>query len=83
MKKFIIQILAVMLVNPAFSQGENEDSSFAGSQDLVIDNASVVYDDELEQLVFSINVKGKAGASIPKAAGQLDGAPVLGHYKRK
>ena len=33
----------------------------------------------LEQLVFSIQVKGKAGKSVPKAVGSVHGAPVLGY----
>lgn len=79
MKKLIIQILAVMSVNSVFSQGENEDPSFANSPDLVIESTSVTYDDELQQLVFTISVKGSAGASVPTPAGQVDGAPVLGY----
>lgn len=79
MKKFLIQILVVMLVNPAFSQGENEDPSFASSSDLVIEGTSVTYDDQLSLLIFTISVKGSAGASVPTAVGQLDGAPVLGY----
>ena len=79
MKKLIIQILAVMSVSSVFSQGENEDPSFANSPDLVIESTLVTYDDELQQLVFTISVKGNAGASVPTPAGQLDGAPVLGY----
>ncbi|MEL7425897.1 MAG: hypothetical protein AAFN81_23090 [Bacteroidota bacterium] len=33
----------------------------------------------LEQLIFSIEVEGVAGQALPKAAGQLDGASVLGY----
>ena len=38
-----------------------------------------VYDQELEQIEMSIEVEGDAGATIPTAVGQLDGAPVLGY----
>lgn len=37
------------------------------------------YDSELEQLIFSIEVKGNAGAAQPKKFGSLNGAPVLGY----
>lgn len=62
-----------------FAQGGNEDPTFAKSNDLQIKKAQVNYDSELEQLIFSIEVKGNAGASQPKKFGNLNGAPVLGY----
>lgn len=47
--------------------------------DFKINRANVKLDKELAQLVFEIQVKGKAGRTVPKAHGQLDGAPVLGY----
>ena len=44
-----------------------------------ISNTSIVFDDRLEQLIFSIEVEGIAGHSLPTAHGALDGAPVLGY----
>ncbi|MEL7122017.1 MAG: hypothetical protein AAFO07_21395 [Bacteroidota bacterium] len=61
------------------AQGKNEDPIFAKSTDLKINNASVDYNVELDQLVFTIEVEGKAGEMVPKAVGQVDGAPVLGY----
>lgn len=37
------------------------------------------YNPDLEQIVMSIDVEGLAGSTLPTAAGQLDGAPVLAY----
>ncbi len=63
----------------SFSQGENEDPRFATSEDLRITKAEVSFDKDLDQLVFTISVKGEAGSSVPQKVGSLDGAPVLGY----
>jgi len=49
------------------------------SVDLDISEASVTYRSDLDLLVFEQQVAGTAGATVPTAAGQLDGAPVLGY----
>lgn len=49
------------------------------AQDFKITEVQVAKDDQLKQLVFSIEVEGTAGASVPIALGQLDGAPVFGY----
>lgn len=73
-------ILALILFTSVLvAQGQHEDSRFKSSKDLAITNTSVTFDDRLDQLIFSIEVEGEAGASVPKAVGQLDGAPVLGY----
>ncbi len=76
-------ILAVLILSgclsKGFSQGENEDQSFRTSKNLLIKSTTVKNYKDLELLVFSITVEGTAGASVPKVAGQLDGAPVLGY----
>ncbi|MEP1094567.1 MAG: hypothetical protein ABJG78_05625 [Cyclobacteriaceae bacterium] len=74
-----ITVLLTSCMSRTFSQGENEDPSFAKTKDLVISSTSVKYDSDLELLVFSMTVEGNAGATVPKEAGQLDGAPVLGY----
>ncbi len=61
------------------AQKTNEDIAFSKSDDLKILKTSVVYDTNIEHLIFEITVKGQAGKSVPKAFGQLDGAPVLGY----
>jgi len=47
--------------------------------DLILKSAKVKYMADLDLLVFEQRVKGRAGGTLPKAAGQMDGAPVLGH----
>lgn len=79
MKYLSLLFLLTVFTTPVFSQGENEDPAFAESSDLMIESASVTYDEGLEQLVFTMEVAGSAGASVPETAGQLDGAPVLGY----
>ncbi len=49
------------------------------AQDFKISNVSVTKNAALQQLVFSIEVHGIAGDSVPTAIGALDGAPVLGY----
>ncbi|MEM7296997.1 MAG: hypothetical protein AAF391_01890 [Bacteroidota bacterium] len=79
MKNLLLLFLITTISCQSFSQGENEDQSFATSDDLKITKSEVKYDDELEHLIFTLSVKGKAGKSTPQAVGQLDGAPVLGY----
>lgn len=47
--------------------------------DLEIQGASVSYLPELDIVVFELDVRGTAGATVPNPAGQMDGAPVLGY----
>lgn len=47
--------------------------------DLVIKAATVKYNVKYGQLEFEIEVEGKAGHTVPKPAGKMDGAPVLGY----
>ncbi|MFC5044296.1 hypothetical protein ACFSTE_12940 [Aquimarina hainanensis] len=60
-------------------QQTNEHESFSTSEDLKIIATEVQYDQALEQLIFSIQVKGTAGQTTPITYGKLDGAPVLGY----
>ncbi|WP_411030255.1 hypothetical protein [Spongiimicrobium sp. 3-5] len=61
------------------AQTTNESPSFKDSDDLKISKAEVTLNKDLQQLVFTINVKGEAGASVPEKHGNMDGAPVLGY----
>ncbi len=79
MRQYSLILVFAIIASLALAQGQNEDPSFSSSKDLVITHASVTFDDRLDQLIFSIEVEGKAGAATPKAVGQLDGAPVLGY----
>ncbi|CAL2078807.1 hypothetical protein [Tenacibaculum sp. 190524A05c] len=79
MKNFILIFFTCFTSLSSIAQGTNEDSTFLNSSDLKISNTSVVYNQELEQLIFTIETKGMAGKSVPKAIGKMDGAPVLGY----
>lgn len=79
MKKLIILILTSFFFADSYAQGGNEDPNFASSNNLQISNTNVVFDDKLNQLIFTIEVNGQAGTDIPTTFGQLDGAPVLGY----
>ena len=52
---------------------------FSLAQDFDITNVKVEQDAKLNQLIFSVEVAGTAGATVPTAIGALDGAPVLGY----
>lgn len=54
-------------------------TSVAKTANLEIRGAEVKYLPELDLLVFEQTVVGLAGQTVPAAAGQLDGAPVLGY----
>ncbi|NAS31961.1 hypothetical protein GTQ40_13320 [Flavobacteriaceae bacterium R38] len=78
-KTKIISIVTGLVLLSCSAQSTNEDDGFAKSDNLKIVNTSVVYDSDIEHLIFEIKVKGTAGKSLPKPVGQLDGAPVLGY----
>lgn len=81
MKTTVNLIVLVMLLSlsSCYGQKTNESPDFKESEDLKILSTEVKYQSELDQLIFSIEVEGNAGASIPAKAGQMDGAPVLGY----
>lgn len=56
-----------------------EPTPVSDSPDLEIRDASVSYFPDLELVVFELDVRGAAGATVPVPAGQMDGAPVLGY----
>lgn len=47
--------------------------------DMNITSAEVSYLNSLDLLIFEMKVEGHAGQTTPEAAGQLNGAPVLGY----
>ncbi|MEZ4950631.1 MAG: hypothetical protein R2879_20905 [Saprospiraceae bacterium] len=79
MKQIMILPLVFIVSLSGFAQGENEDPAFSASADLKITNTSVVFDDHLDQLIFTIETEGSPGNSVPTSFGQMDGAPVLGY----
>jgi len=79
MKNLLASVLILGLMAQACAQNTNEDARFKDSNDLKIKKAEVIFDSQLQQLVWTINVEGMAGKLKPTAVGQLDGAPVLGY----
>ncbi len=79
MKLILFMIPMFCMGLSTLAQGGNEDQAFAYSSNLKIESTAIRYSHELQQLVFTIQVEGIAGASVPTAAGQMDGAPVLGY----
>ena len=73
MKQIIIFMLFFIFSLTASAQGENEDPTFSTSANLKITSTSVVFDDRLDQLIFTIETEGSAGKSIPTPFGQMDG----------
>lgn len=57
----------------------NNDPALAKSPSLKIKSVSVEYREELDLMVFSMDLEGPAGKTVPKAVGQLDGAPVVAY----
>ncbi len=49
------------------------------SNDLKITKSDIVFNQTLNVFVFEQRVEGDAGSTIPRARGQLDGAPVLAY----
>lgn len=72
----LFMLVSIQAVN---AQELNDAKKFGTSKDLQISQTQVTYNEDLAQFVFSIEVNGKAGASVPKVFGQMDGAPVLGY----
>ena len=67
MKQIMILPLVFIVSLSAFAQGENEDPAFSTSTDLKITNTSVVFDDRLDQLIFTIETEGSAGNAVTTA----------------
>ncbi|MGK7911795.1 MAG: hypothetical protein AB4050_10005 [Synechococcus sp.] len=71
----------VLAGNIGFAHASYAESVVAVPQSpaLEIRSAQVQYIEELDLLVFQQQLEGSIGSSLPQAAGQLDGAPVLGY----
>ncbi len=82
MKSKFLTVLMIGVLVPylSFAQVElHSNANFKSTPDLKIKRVTAKLNNELQQLVFEVKVEGEAGKSIPKAYGQLDGAPVLGY----
>jgi len=74
----VLGLLAGSLVaGCATASGPVEPPEGGGALDIT--GQAVAYERRLDALIFEQNLAGRAGAILPEAAGELDGAPVLGH----
>lgn len=64
---------------PACEIELNNDPALAKSPSLKIRSTKVEYLKDLDLMVFSMDLHGPAGKTVPKAVGQLDGAPVVAY----
>lgn len=71
--------LLAVLTPPAVAACQSPVTHTPASPDLDLTAASVEYLSDLGVLVFEQEVVGSAGATVPTARGQMDGAPVLGY----
>ena len=76
MKSILLLIAATLMLTTGNAQ--SEESSYK-NKNFDINEVGVTHDSDLEITVWKISVNGTAGATTPKKAGQLDGAPVLGY----
>lgn len=75
--KSLLLALLLVLAGPAAAQVAPE--PLAMTPDLDLETASVTYLEDLDLLVFEVEVVGAAGGTTPRARGQVDGAPVLAY----
>lgn len=71
--------LIVLLMITGISEASDSVQPAPDSPALDISSQSVRYMPKLELLVFEVNLKGRPETTVPEAAGQLDGAPVVGY----
>lgn len=75
----IVGFLASVISAAACELKLNSDPAYAQSPSLKIKSVSVEYRDEIDSMIFRMDLEGPAGKTVPKAAGQLDGAPVMAY----
>lgn len=82
MQNLLLLLLLITLtyapIITAQKASEDEIASLK-TADMNLTTVQVSYLNSLDLLVFEMQVEGRAGATTPKAAGQLNGAPVLGY----
>ena len=75
----VAMITAVGAPAAAGQAKQPEHNAPSQGPNLDLTNARVQIDADLELLVFTQQVAGTAGGTVPHARGQVDGAPVLGY----
>ena len=77
---FLILAAFLLASSELFAQvASQEEIQSLNTKDMQIKRAEVRYNNNLDLLVFQINTQGQAGKTVPKARGELNGAPVLGY----
>ena len=71
-------VMAAALLSVSAAAAEPATPTSGGAA-LKISDQAVGYNEALDVLVFEVTTEGRVGATTPEAAGQLDGAPVLGY----
>ena len=74
---FVTMLFALSSVS-ALAVSEDEISAL-DTKDLQVKHAKASYIKDLDLVVFEVAVEGNAGKTLPKARGQMNGAPVLGY----
>ncbi|MEZ4698351.1 MAG: hypothetical protein R2832_18180 [Rhodothermales bacterium] len=72
-------ILLTIILAPMLACAQPQNNAPSAGPDLDVTSASVRLYTDLNILVFEQHVAGTAGATIPKAVGTVDKAPVLGY----
>lgn len=77
---YLVLITFVFASTLASAQvASQEEIQSLNTKDLHIKDAGVSYMNDLDLLVFELTVEGQAGKTVPKARGEMNGAPVLGY----
>lgn len=83
MKRFIgllcVGLLASFVGFTGIPQSAQAVQATVGSPALDIQSVQVPYLEDLDLLVFEQQLSDVVGSTLPQAAGQMDGAPVLGY----
>ena len=77
--KHILTLLLVVAISTSTVFACEKCKLYDNSPDFKIKSATVKHNKKFGLLEFEITVEGAAGKTVPKAAGKLDGAPVLGY----
>lgn len=75
----ILGFVASVVSTTACELKLNSDPAYAKSPSLKIKSVSVEYRDEIDSMIFRMDLEGPGGKTVPKPAGQLDGAPVMAY----
>ncbi len=78
---FTLLLLLTFTYSPIISaqKASQQEIDSLNTADMNLTSVQVSYMNSLDLLVFEMQVEGHAGNTTPEAAGQLNGAPVLGY----